>query len=172
MWIGAIRFRVRTKDAPNAGTDNLVRARVYRNGLQLGRYDFDSSADDLERGSVRNYDYSGPVALPRRFDQTEELPPGVGQHPMPYPSYGFEFSNGLPNHLLISLRIHGDDMWFKDSVEVFIRELRLVPVPGSFDTLEWKVDPDWTRVHNWNADVQMSDESGEGANPVILTLPE
>lgn len=59
--------------------------------------------DDLERGAIRNYDYFGPTKLPRRNDQTPELPPGVGKIPMPYPGYGFEFSNRLSKHLRIRL---------------------------------------------------------------------
>jgi hypothetical protein len=118
MWIGSIRLIAETKDAPNAGTDSLVQATVIRDGADLRVLNLDyPTEDDLERGAIRNYDYSGPTKLPRRNDQTPELPPGIGQNPMPYPGYGFEYSNGLNNHLKLRLRIRGDDMWIKDNVD-------------------------------------------------------
>ena len=108
MWVGAIRLTVRTEDAPFAGTDSLVRATVIRDGTELRILNLDyPTEDDLERGAIRNYDYIGPTKLPRKNDQTPELPDGIGRIPMPYPGYGFEFSNGLSGHLNIRLRIAG-----------------------------------------------------------------
>lgn len=125
MWIGSIRLIVETKDEPYAGTDSLVRATILRNGneLRVLRLDYPTE-DDLERGAIRNYDYMGPTKLPRRNDKTHELPDGIGQIPMPYPGYGFEFSDGLSGHLKIRLRIHGDDMWIKDNVDLYVRFIR------------------------------------------------
>ncbi len=95
MWIGSIRLIVETKDAPFAGTDSLVQATILRDGSELRLLNLDyPTEDDLERGAIRNYDYIGPTKIPRRNDKTSELPPGIGQIPMPYPGYGFEFSNG------------------------------------------------------------------------------
>lgn len=83
MWIGAIRLVVETKDWPNASTDSLVTTAVLRDGNEILRLRVDYAAEnDLERGAVRNYDY---FDLPRRNDQTPELPNGIGQNPMPYP---------------------------------------------------------------------------------------
>ena len=85
MWIGAIRLVVETKNATNAGTDSLVQATVVRDGNDLRVLNLDyPTEDDLERDAIRNYDYIGPTRLPRRNDQTPELPPGIGQSPMPY----------------------------------------------------------------------------------------
>lgn len=102
MWIGSIRFIVGTKDAPDAGTDSLVQATILRNDNELRVLNLDyPTENDLERGTIRNYDYIGPTKLPRSNDSTPELPPGIGQNPMPYPGYGFEFSDGLNGHLRI-----------------------------------------------------------------------
>jgi len=123
MWIGSIRLVVETKDSLDAGTDNLVQATVLRNDAELRVLNLDyPTEDDLERGAIRNYDYIGPTKLPRRNDKTPELPPGIGQNPMPYPGYGFEFSNGLNGHLILRLRIRGDDMWIKDNVDLYVKE--------------------------------------------------
>lgn len=169
MWIGAIRLRVRTKDAQDAGTDSLVQAAVLRDGNQLRLLNLDyPNEDDLERGAVRNYDYIGPTKLPRRNDQTPELPPGIGQTPMPYPDYGLEFSNGMNGHLKIRLKTNGDDMWIKDSVELFVRQIRLKPT--SFDTLAWQEDANWSQVGSWNQDVAMSTDSSEGTSTWTLNL--
>jgi len=161
MWIGSVRLRVKTKNSPDAGTDSLVTASVLRDGNEIRLWKLDyTSEDDLERGATRNYDYIGPTRLPRRNDQTPELPPGVSQNPMPYPSYGFEFSNGLPGHLKIRLEINNDDMWIKDSVELFVRQIRLKST--SFDTLAWQEDSNWELVATWGQDVAMSTDSDEG----------
>lgn len=169
MWIGAIRLTVETKDAPNAGTDSLVQATVLRNNQSLRVLNLDyPTEDDLERGAIRNYDYSGPTKLPRRNDLTPELPAGIGRIPMPYPGYGFEFSNGLNGHLKIRLRIRGSDMWIKDRVDLYVRFIRLVAT--SFDTLAWQEDPYWTYIASWTQDVALSTDSVEGHTTWTLVL--
>src|SRR5258708_39519514 len=134
MWIGSVRLVVETKDALDAGTDSLVQASVLRDGSALRVLNLDyPTENDLERGAIRNYDYSGPTKLPRRNDQTPQLPSGVGQNPMPYPRYGFEISHGLHGHLRIRLGIRGDDMWIKDNVDLY---LTFIPQPPTtFNTL-------------------------------------
>lgn len=169
MWIGAIRLVVETKDSLDAGTDSLVQATVLRDGAELRVLSLDyPTEDDLERGAIRNYDYIGPTKLPRRNDKTPELPPGIGQSPMPYPGYGFEFSNGLNGHLILRLRIRGDDMWIKDNVDLYVRFIRNKAT--SFDTLAWVDDPDWTYVASWTRDVPMSTDSSEGSTTWNLRL--
>ena len=169
MWIGSIRLTVQTKDAPDAGTDSLVQATVVRDGVALRVLNLDyPTEDDLERGAIRNYDYIGPTKLPRRNDKTPELPPGVGQSPMPYPGYGFEFSNGMSGHLTLRLRINGDDMWIKDQVDLHVRRIRLVAT--GFDTLAWKEDDFWTYVASWPSDRALSTDSSEGVTTLNLNL--
>ena len=169
MWIGSIRFVVATKNAPDAGTDSLVQATVLRDGNELRVLNLDyPTEDDLEAGAIRNYDYSGPTKLPRRNDKTPQLPPGVGQIPMPYPGYGFEFSNGLNGHLRVRLRIRGDDMWIKDNIDLYVRFIR--ERATSFDTLAWLEDADWTYIATWSQDVAMSTDSSEGVTTWNLIL--
>lgn len=169
MWIGAIRLVVETTDEPFAGTDSLVQAIVVRDGVDLRVLNLDyPTEDDLERGAIRDYDYIGPTRLPRRNDKTPELPPGIGQNPMPYPGYGFEFSSGLNGHLKIRLRINGDDMWIKDKVDLYIRRIRQVAT--SFDTLAWQEDTFWTYIASWTQDVAMSTDSSEGVTTWNLNL--
>jgi hypothetical protein len=169
MWIGAIRLVVETENAPNAGTDSLVQATVLRDGTALRVLNLDyPSEDDLERGAIRNYDYIGPTKLPRRNDKTPELPPGIGQIPMPYPGYGFEFSSGMNGHLVLQLRIRGDDMWIKDNVDLYVRVIR--ERATSFDTLAWIEDTDWSYIASWTRDVAMSTDSGEGVTTWNLQL--
>jgi hypothetical protein len=169
MWIGSIRFRVKTKDAPHAGTDSLVTAKLKRDGHDIEEFALDYPLEnDLERGAVRNYDYIGPTRLPRNNDKTPELPPGIGETPMPYPSYGVEFSHGIQGHFTLRLEIHDDDAWTRDRVELFVREIRLKPT--SIDTLEWVEDTDWTSVAVWNRDVTMSTDSSEGLSIWDLTF--
>jgi hypothetical protein len=169
MWIGAIRLVVQTKNAPNAGTDSLVQAVVLRDNNALRTLNLDyPTENDLERGAIRAYDYSGPTRLPRRNDRTPELPPGIGQNPMPYPGYSFEFSNGLHGHLRLQLRINGDDMWIKDDVDLYVRFIRQRAT--SFDTLAWQEDSDWTYMASWTQDVALSTDSSEGVTTWTLNL--
>ena len=169
MWIGAIRLTVRTEDAPFAGTDSLVQATVIRDGTELRILNLDyPTEDDLERGAIRNYDYIGPTKLPRKNDQTPELPDGIGRIPMPYPGYGFEFSNGLSGHLNIRLRIRGRDMWIKDQVDLHVIFIRQKAT--SFDTLAWIEDTYWTYIASWTQDVAMSKDSEEGVTTWTLLL--
>src|SRR5215213_3518210 len=169
MWIGAIRLVVETADEDFAGTDSLVQATILRDGSNLRVLNLDyPTENDLERGAIRNYDYSGPTKLPRRNDKTPELPPGIGQNPMPYPGYGFEFSSGMNGHLKIQLRINGDDMWIKDKVDLYVRRIRQVAT--SFDTLAWQEDTFWTYIASWTQDVAMSTDSGEGVTTWNLNL--
>lgn len=158
MWIGSIRLGVRTADRPNAGTDSLVLVDVLRDGVQLGRLRLDYEyEDDLERGAFRYYAYS---QLPRHNDQTPQLPPGIGQNPMPYPDFGYEFSHGVHGHLTLRLHIYGDDMWIKDNVDLSIKQVRQVAT--SFDTLAWKQDASWQAEANWSQDVALSTDGSEG----------
>ena len=169
MWIGAIRLVVETADAPFAGTDSLVQATIIRDGNDLRVLNLDyPTEDDLERGAIRNYDYSGPTKLPRRNDKTKELPPGIGQSPMPYPGYGFEFSNGMSGHLKIRLRINGDDMWIKDNVDLYVRKIRQHAT--GIDSIWWEEDSFWTYVASWTQDVAMSTDSDEGVTTWNLNL--
>lgn len=161
MWIGAIRLVVQTKDAPYAGTDSTVQIVIMRDGEELRTRTLNHDGEnDLERGATRNYDYRGETHLPRRNDETEELPDNIVQNPMPHPSYGFEFSNGLEGHLTIKLRITGQDMWIKDKVDLYVVFIRRRAT--SFDTEEWQEDSNWTFIHSWTQDVEMSTDSSEG----------
>lgn len=165
MWIGAIRLAVATKDSPDAGTDALVTVEVLRDGAKVVTLalDFDG-IDDLERGSHRTYAY---VNLPRHNDQTPELPPGIGQSPMPYPDHGIEFSHGLPGHLRLRLRIHDDDMWVKDSVTAWIK--RIEREATSFDTEAW-VEHQWSHLGDWTQDVALSEDDDEGVTTWTLRV--
>lgn len=166
MWIGAIKLTVQTRNATHAGTDSLVRAGVLRDGNELARLRLDyEDENDLERGAIRNYFYTD---LPRNNDQTPELPDGIGQSPMPYPDHGFEFSHGVNGHMKLRLRIHDDDMWIKDNVDLYVKEIRNVAT--SFDTLAWKEDANWTYLGSWPADVAMSTDSDEGRQTWTLNL--
>jgi hypothetical protein len=158
MWVGAIRLGVRTGDTPPAGTDNLVLAHILRDDNEIAALRLDyADENDLERGAFRNYYYS---SLPRRNDRTPTLPDGIGQNPMPYPDRGLEFSSGLAGHLKIRLSIGGDDLWLKDNVDLFIKEIRNVAT--SFDTLAWVTDPTWEYVGTWSRDVVLSQDPAEG----------
>jgi hypothetical protein len=158
MWVGSIKLGVRTKDAPDAGTDDLILARILRDGGEIVALRLDySDEDDLERGASRNYFY--PV-LPRRNHRPPELPPDIGQNPMPYPSEGLEFSDGLAGHLKVVLTTSGMDMWIKDNVDFYITEIRQVST--SFDTLAWIKDSDWTYLGTWSQDVALSWDLTEG----------
>jgi hypothetical protein len=66
----------------------------------------------------------------------------------------------MNGHLRIRLQIHGDDMWIKDNVDLYVRFVRQVAT--SFDTLAWQEDSFWTYVASWTRDAAMSTDSSEG----------
>jgi hypothetical protein len=166
MWVGSIRVGVWTADQPDAGTDSLVQVEVLRDGAWISTLNLDYvTEDDLERGAFRDYFYSN---LPRRNDQTPPLPDGIGQNPMPYPDFGFEFSHGLFGHLRLRLHIRNDDMWIKDKVDLSIKQVRQVAT--SFDTLAWQQDTSWSVVGVWGQDVAMSTDGDEGLETWTLLL--
>lgn len=166
MWMNSVKLRVATKDAPDAGTDSLVLAEIFRDGQLTNSLRLDyPDENDLDAGAFRNYYYSN---LTRSNDQTKELRDGVVQSPMPYPESGIEFSDGLPGHFGLRLHIRGDDMWIKDSFEFFYREYR--DVPDSFDTSVWREDTQWTDLGYWGKDIAMSTDSDEGFTYLNLNM--
>ena len=62
MWIGPIRLIVKTKEAPQAGTDSLAQAPILRNGTGLGV--LSPTEEDIELGAIRNDDDMGPKPYP------------------------------------------------------------------------------------------------------------
>ncbi|MBA2559150.1 MAG: hypothetical protein H0V07_04560 [Propionibacteriales bacterium] len=166
MWVGSIRVGIWTADQADAGTDSLVQAEVLRDGNWISTLNLDySTEDDLERGAFRDYFYSN---LSWDNDQTQQLPPDIGRNPMPYPDYGYEFSNGPYGHLKLRLHIRGDDMWVKDKVDLSVKEVRLVPT--SFDTVAWRQDSSWSIVGVWGQDVALSTDGSEGVTTWTLNL--
>jgi hypothetical protein len=158
---------VKTKDAPYAGTGDLVQAIFKRDGERLGTFDLAKpGVDDHERGDERNYDFEGASNLPRRTDETLELQPGVQSDPMPYPPYGFEFSNDLEGHLVIRLQTDGDNMWIKDNVDFYIKQFRVVETASGAE--DWRVDISWHYIKSWDRDVSISLDDDDA--PVVLQV--
>jgi hypothetical protein len=87
---------------------------------------------------------------------------------MPYPAHGLEFSDGLAGHLRLGVHIWGDDMWVKDEVDLYVREVRQVAT--SFDTLAWREDSEWQYVASWPRDVALSADGSEGVGTLNLVL--
>ena len=169
MWLGAVSLVVTTAAVRDAGTDDLITARLFRDDVALRdlRLDFPTE-DDHEPGDIRTYAFGGPGKWPRVHDRTPPLPPGIGQSPMPYPGYGFEFSSGLAGHLRLQLRTGGSDMWLKDNVDLNVKEVRQRAT--SFDTLDWMLDPDWRYLASWPRDVAFSRDPRQGSATWMLVL--
>jgi hypothetical protein len=158
MWIGSLKLRVHTEDASNAGADHLLRATDVRDGAELVHLRLDyATENDLERGAQRDYVY---LELPRRNDETPELPDGIGQWPAPFPDFGVEFSHGFAGHLQLRLRIAAGDTWIKDKVELWVKRVRRVGV--GIDTVFWKEDTTWTCVGSWGQDAAAGTDPSEG----------
>ena len=61
-----------------------------------------------------------------------------------------------------------EDMWIKDSVDLYIREIR--QKAEGIDTLYWQEDSKWTFIGNWGQDFAMSSDSDEGIQTLNLAL--
>jgi hypothetical protein len=66
----------------------------------------------------------------------------------------------MKGHLVLRLHIWGQDMWIKDNVDAYIREIKQNAT--SFDTLGWKEDSQWKYIGTWSQDVALSEDSSEG----------
>ena len=164
-WISEIMFRVVTEDSVDAGTDSLLTVEIFRGGdhLVTGRLDF-RHLDDYERDDDRFYNF---VIPDRHLHRTPPLPDGIGRIPSPYPETGMEFSDGLAGHLRCRLRIHNDDMWIKDNVEIWVKEVRL---RWSGDSAAWHEDERHRRLGSWGQDVAMSTDGDEGPHTWTLVF--
>lgn len=177
-WISEIGFLVWTKHSVNAGTEDRLTVDIYRDGEYLFSVRL---SEGLERGDAHYYNF--PIRN-RYFDESEPpQPPGVLRHlrypalyppPRPasspsgdlgdyvfrrprYPASGIEFSNGVAGNLGCRFRIHGDDKWIKDQVDVYVKEIR----PGATG-IDW-VEDDYARhLGSWREDVPLSTYSDEG----------
>jgi hypothetical protein len=159
MWIGSLRLRVRTKARPEAGTDNLVTVGLLRDGNEVAKLRLDHRyQDDLEPGVSQNFTFTGPSSLPRSHDRPP-MNEGTSRKPV-YPPYGIEFSQGCKGHLALQATIHGDDLWIKDSVELFVREIR--PSIHADGTVTWVESSEWTPVARWGKDAPISGDKREG----------
>jgi hypothetical protein len=162
MWIGAVRLVVKTKDRRFAGTDSEVQMGVLRNGWELAYGPLDkASVDDHERGDERAYDF---IFNDWFNDRTQPIDFDPSPNPPPYPDRGIEYSNGLGGHFGIRLRIMGADMWIKDELHIYTKQIRLKSTSQSEPS--WRIDADWHYEGSSLTDVRMSTDWWNDANTV------
>lgn len=173
MWIGAIRFSIRTGDLPSTGTHSLVQVRVLRDEDVLTIFPLDAPPEiGLPHESIMTFELVGPDWLPRHNDETPNYPPGYAANPMPYPSYGFEFSHGLPGHMRLQLWIDGDDAFQWMWVDLAVKVIREVDTQFGFKI--WKRHPFWQEVQLWEPEsyVTMSSNPNKGYPVYELDVDE
>jgi len=173
MWIGAIRFSIGIGDLPSSGTHSLVQVRVLRDADVLTTFPLDAPPEiGLQRGYYMTFDLVGPDWLSRHNDETPNYPPGYAAIPMPYPHYGFEFSNGLSGHLRLQLWIKGDDKFQWSFVDLAVKVIH--QVDAGFGIKIWKRRPYWDSVQLWRPEelVTMSSDPGEGYPAYELDVDE
>lgn len=166
MWIGAVCLRVTTKAQPHAGTDYIVTADLLRDGEAVQRFNLDyGTIDDMEPGATGDYIFTGPDALPRRFDRTPRFKRRRDKGTDPSaPPFGIEFSKGIRGYLGFKFRVQGPDVWVKDVIHLFIREWH--PVQTG-DAVQWVEDRSWKYVATWGRDVAVG---ADGSRHLTLKL--
>ena len=169
MWVGAIKLLVDTDYAMSAGTKDLVDVSFRRDGKSLFDYPLDfPPLTGIERLSTNIYVWSGKDALPRRNDKTPELPSGEVQIPMPYPSYGIEFSDGLNGHLGLRINIRGDDKLMVGLVELSVKHIKLENGPLGFQL--WRRGSHWSQLGSWLGTWILSTDPHEGQKSFDLDV--
>jgi hypothetical protein len=163
MWIGALCLRVTTKAQPHSGTDYVVTAEMLRDGEVVQRFKLDYGAmDDMEPGATMDYCFAGAEGLPRKHDRTPRFK--RGHREVEAPGHGIEFSKGLNGHLAFRFKVQGPDVWLKDVIQLFIRELHPV---RSESGVQWVEDKAWNHVATWGRDVPVG---AEGSRLLTLKL--
>lgn len=161
MWIGGVRLVVKTKDRKYAGTDSDVQAGFLRNGWELTYGTLDLAGDDLGRGDERGYNF---IFSDWFNDRTQPIDFDPSPNPPPYPDRGIEYSNGLVGNLGIRLRIMGADMWIKDELHIYTKQIRLKSTALSEPS--WRLDDDWHYEGSSLTDVRMSTDWWNDSNTV------
>jgi hypothetical protein len=143
-----------TSEAEGSGTDSLVSLEIYRDGQLIAAVnDEPGETARLDRGEVatRYWQFRNPTGI------------GVAVSGVAVP-YTEDFPNGVAGHLVVRIRIHGDDAWRKQRIEsrVWSGELRYT---GGIDSVEW-VETAQTFV--FSREVVLSTNSAEGATSLEL----
>jgi hypothetical protein len=170
MWVGGIKLLFYSSYNALLGTKSLVEASIRRDGDSLFVFPLDyPPIVGIEHESTNIYEWSGQSALPRRNDKTHTLPSGEVEFPMPYPSYGIEFSDGMSGHLSLRIIIRGDDELGIDLVELSVKRIRLVNGPFGLFQL-WSRSSHWSEVGSWPGTWFLSTDPNEGQRTVDLVV--
>ncbi len=131
-----------------SGTDSKVSLEIYRDGqLIVAVNDEPGETARLDRGEVatRYWQFQNPTGI------------GVAVSGVAVP-YTEDFPNGVSGHLMVRIRIHGDDAWRKQRIEsrVWSGQLQYV---GGIDSVEWVETP---QTFVFGQEVVLSTNNAEG----------
>jgi hypothetical protein len=166
LWVGSIRLRVSTRNQAGAGTDRLVTCTIVRDDEAIVALKLDHpNIDDMEPGKTNYYDFIGPEKIALRPDTLKRQRRDRIESK---PTYGIEFAKGVKGHLSLQFKVHGEDVWVKDAVDLFIREIK--PLEDSKGQIHWVEDKVWTHVASWGRDIPLSATNEKAFQALTLKL--
>jgi|KBSMisStandDraft_5_1062788.scaffolds.fasta_scaffold15496_6 hypothetical protein len=138
-----------TSGQEGSGTDSEVSLEIYRDGNQI-------IAVDDEPGETARLDRGEVATRYWQFRDPNGLGVAVSGTTVPYTE---DFPNGVEGHLMVRIRIHGDDAWRKQRIESNVWSGELRGVPGTLDSVQWVETP---QHFVFSQEVVLSTNNAEG----------
>jgi hypothetical protein len=138
-----------TSTQEGSGTDSRVTLEILRDGQIIANiFDEPGETARLDRGEVATRFW--------QFRSPDNIGVAVSGVAIPYTE---DFPNGVRGHLVVRIRIHGDDAWTKDNISSTVWSGELRGVPGTIDSVEWV---ETGEKFNFSQDVGLSTNPTEG----------
>src|SRR6185437_14869190 len=91
-----------------------------------------------------------------QFQNSTGLGMAVSGTAVPYTE---DFPSGVRGHLVVRIRIHGDDAWRKERIESRVWSGELQGIPGTIDSVQWVETPE---SFVFSQEVVLSTNNAEG----------
>jgi len=138
-----------TSTQAGSGTDSPVSLEIMRDGRTIVNvFDEPGETERLDRGEVATRFW--------QFRSPNNIGVSVSGVAIPYTE---DFPNGVRGHLVVRLRIHGDDAWRKDNIASTVWSGELHGIPGTIDSFQWV---ETGESFNFGQDVVLSTNAAEG----------
>ena len=170
FWLAEVGVGIKTKESPNAGTDDPVDISILRDGAQFGGVLSIVRDNKLEPGNYEFYTrrLPGPYRDRGRYGPFRRTISRIADRLWlilrRIPGFGVEYANGLEGHFECQLSIAGNDTWVKEQVDLYVKEAKL----NHFGI--WVVNPEWIYLGSCTQDVSFSTNPEDGFQSVRFKL--
>lgn len=157
--LAAIAWDIQTSAEQFAGTDNKIVCEVLRDDAKIFTVILEAgNTTRLDRGLVDAlvYHFTRPFLV---FPTEESLSGGV---------IGIEFPNGFAGHLKMRLRNTGDDLWIKETINVYGRVGELHRDDEGGALLVFDERNQWVDLGSFTKRKVLSTDPSEGTTTLTL----